>query len=181
MNDIVIVSYPRSGSTFLKYYYELRFQKQIHRDHIYKKKIGYNVVGIVREPASAIASYLAMQELFYEDYRASEDLADICIKEYIKAASFLRSKASLVFEYNFLINNPESAIEIISKQFGHDVVFDGEYNTKMMRNDDASFVPSSKVVERYEEILELVLGMDLSECLAEYNLLIEKESTWTIS
>lgn len=173
MTNLIITCYPRSGSTFLDFYFQLRFGKNIARDHVYRKKKNYSIIGIVRDPIESISSCIAMQEHYYEDYVVDKSSIVKEIREYAEASRFLISKAAIIIECDRLSLDPENEMLRISKKFKIDIVSDEPYQINLVENSDWSFLPSSKGLPRHTEIKSMLSEYDLSECYELYNTLNE--------
>ena len=155
----------------MDFYFQLRFGKNIARDHVYRKKKNYNVIGIVRDPIESISSCIAMQEYYYEDYFVDEKTITKEINEYIEASRFLINKAAIVIDCDRLSEDPESEMLRISKKFNMDIVSTEPYQIDLVENSDWSFLPSSKDLPRHAEIKSILSGYDLSRCYELYNTL----------
>lgn len=171
MTNLIITCYPRSGSTFLDFYFQLRFGKNIARDHVYRKKKNYSIIGIVRDPLESISSCIAMQEHYYEDYVVDENSIRKEISEYIEASRFLINKAAIVIDCERLSADPEKEMVRISEKFNIDIVSNDPYQINLVENSDWSFLPSSKDLPRHSEIKNMLSNYDLSGCYELYNTL----------
>ena len=171
MTNLIITCYPRSGSTFLDFYFQLRFGKSIARDHIYRKKKNYDIIGIVRDPVKSISSCIAMQEYYYEDYIVDEQTIEKEIAEYAEACRFLINKASIIIECDRLSANPENEMQRISNRFNMDIVSEEQYQINLVENSDWSFLPSSEGLPRHAEIGDMLSKHDMSECYRLYEVL----------
>jgi hypothetical protein len=176
-HDILIATYPRSGSTFFRHYFFKSTNLSINKTHkdILNNDYKY-VFTIIREPISSITSAYVMSNHYDPQLNNSEDQKIEWQKRYyINFYNELLSIEDMVF-LNF---KDLDKIEILASKVANDL------NIKNFKNIDSKFVDvrdkpshqflkSSKKITDYDRILEKVKLLNLDECFDLYNKALDK-------
>lgn len=185
-NAIYVITYPRCGSNFLclKLINDLgvSFETNLTKTHDLINHDGYGV-SIIRNPYESIVSYVAMSKKFIGNNSDNEIIEEAIVKYEEFYNYLINSFKGVVFSYDALINVPDIIINKISKDLSiakidrnENIIFemikDNVYSLKVADRRVAAvnnFVPSSTILEEYEQVKVKLREYDLSNGFDLYN------------
>lgn len=165
MNPPKIIAYPRSGTHYFQNLILTHSSQKITFSH-YPVPENRFIITIARDPFDSIQSLVAMRRYYNPETYAEADYLDY----YVELYKYLYSNASLVIDYNDLINFPEEITKITCDLIGFEK---NPSNHKMHGNKkEIKYLVSSKTVKDYNE--EYFKTEDMNNCYKEYNRLLSK-------
>ena len=174
----IIVSYPRSGQSYVKYAFTLSFLKSFKSSHLNKpgeiddlKNYDY-VIMLTRNPLDSISSMVAMEMEFFPHYDLKETV-EKRIKEYIKFYSIALNKIDLFIDFEDIANNFNKVINYVSVHSGYPIL-NNEITDYVNDDNKTNFLKSSKKSKNYEKVFDFVKSYDLNQCSSLYNLSLER-------
>jgi hypothetical protein len=165
MNPPKIVAYPRSGTHYLQSLILAHSSKKITFSH-YTVPENRFIITIARDPFDSIQSFVAMRKHYNPETYTKTDYLDY----YVDLYKYLDLNASLIIDYNDLINFPEETTKMICDLLGFEKTV-SDYNT-LDDNKDIEYLVSSKTVKEYGE--EYFKIESMAECYKEYQKLLSK-------
>ena len=123
----MIVSYPRSGKSYLQSILTLAFSKKFDFSHLNKPgekqklKEYDHIISLVRNPIDSISSIVSMQMEFDNSLNVN-DLIDTRIKEYIDFYSFALNSQCIFINFDDIEKNIDKIIKYISKISRYDII-----------------------------------------------------------
>jgi len=165
MNNPKIITYPRSGKHYLEGLILRYSSRGIKSAHKASNNDGF-IITIARNPFDSIQSNIAMKKHYNPETYADHDYIDY----YTELYKFLNSNASLVIDYDDLINFPEEITKMVCDLIG----FEKRPSNHIMYEDnkDWEYLVSSKTVKEYNE--EYFKIKDIANCYDQYNNLLSK-------
>lgn len=165
MNNPKIITYPRSG----KHYLEGLILRYSSRGIMSTHKASHDnsfIITIARDPFDSIQSNIAMKRHYNPETYSEHDYIDY----YVELYKFLNNNASLVIDYNDLVNFPEKITKMVCDLLG----FEKRPSNHIMYGDnkDWEYLVSSKTVKEYNE--EYFKIKDIANCYDQYNNLLSK-------
>lgn len=166
--DIIISTFPRSGSNFLREYLTQRTDiKTIIKTHSpIDKNLVYDepVVSIARNPLDSIASIVSMEKTLFDG--DIEGYIKTRIEDYLYFYSNIQN-ASMILSYDDLIADPDIVVtQLCSKLNGtmnnekYESLLQDKYGPKYTNN----YIVTSSSLSNYSLIHNKVASYDLSEC-----------------
>ena len=173
--QINLVTYPRSGSRFLRDLInqsanpnDLRLEFN-HTPGYYDPE--HLTVSVVRNPFDAILSLVSMDIHHFPD-NDIEDLIKKRINFYILFNKDILENFDMWFNFDFLINNPSKVVDIIFKRAG--IKRSGfEYIDMIVDRPDKRNLKTSKTSPYFNEVKDILKLYDLSKCEDLYRKLID--------
>lgn len=174
----MIVSYPRSGKSYLQSMLTLAFSKNFDFSHLNKpgekqKLKDYDhIISIARNPIDSISSIVSMQMEFNSSLNVN-DLINTRIKEYINFYSFVLNGKYAFINFDDIEKNISEIIKYVSKISGYDII---NSNPKDIVKDTPSqkFLKSSKKSTNYNYVRSIVINKNLYDCDSLYNLSLSR-------
>jgi hypothetical protein len=165
MNPPKIIAYPRSGTHYLQNLILRYSSKKITFSH-YPVTENNFIITVIRDPFDSIQSFVAMKKYYNPETYNETDYLDY----YVELYKYLDHNASLVIDYNDLINFPEKTTKTVCDLLG---LKRTPLEYKMHGNKKAiEYLVSSKTVEEYNE--EYFKIEDMDDCYKEYHNLLSK-------
>jgi len=187
--EIHLITYPRSGSTYLSKLFNESFQKHIYRKHPYgtkKMDLGYSknddyyndagsesfkknnyIITVLRNPVDSISSLCYMENFYSEDINI-----DLKIKQYIEyyycCFEYILKVVDLIIDFNDIDIHKNNILEYVSNETNNKII-NKNYIPKILDFPEKNFLKSSKVNKDYEYIKEKVMNNDLTLCYEIYN------------
>lgn len=176
--SIAVVTYPRSGSTYLAWLFSFSFNKKVDKFHLDQegeleslKNYKYSI-GTVREPVESISSIVSMEALYFrngEEFdKYTSAMIEKRIKEYINFYTLSLNNIDLLFDYETINSKRNELLYYVSSLTGNNIV-NKEYVDLVKDRPKIGYLRSSKTYDHYELIKEKVLSYDLSDCFIVYN------------
>lgn len=183
-NNILILTYPRTGQHLLRYLFDktdANFNWSHNIDN-YKFKWksdperpfydgSQKVITIVRDPKDAITSYI-VYNIFQGDLK-SDNIVDYLkliesafTKEYVLFWEYMLDIVDIYIDYDFLVGNQNNVMYKLSNMFNFNYNPDKEDSIL----DYKKHIMSSKDHEYYNIVLEAVAQFDLKKCYDIYNI-----------
>lgn len=180
--NLAIVTYPRSGSTYLAWLLGYSFGTQIDKFHLDKpgeleSLNNYDfTLTTVREPIESITSIVTMESIYFMGDQDFDEYMDKTIRSRIKQYedfyTIAQDKISLHFDYNEINTKRKELVDYISTITDTKLMNSGYVD--LVRDQPAKgFLRTSKTAEDYDKVMELVLDYDLSKCLEIHTSCIE--------
>ena len=175
----IIISFPRSGKSYLQMNLSLAFRKNFDFSHLNKPEQinelnNYDyLIALVRNPIDSISSIVAM-ELEFNNNLKIDDLINKRITEYIKFYSFALKNADTFIDFNSIVNDINKVIEYVSLVTNNDILNNQTANNVITDFIMFNFLKTSKETEKYKNITFAVKNKDLNECLKLYQNALER-------
>lgn len=179
--NIVSLTFPRSGSHFLKHCIKQTTGYEILRLHAPKDApASYYKVSVVRNPFDAISSIVSMNRKVFADAGNTEDKMydmgwqiNFEIEVFKSIYTDLLNVIDTFVKYDDLVNNTEDTIDTLINIFGLTKISElGDYETsyeEASKNFEGSIIKTSKILSDYDIVRDSLLDYDLSECYNLYN------------
>jgi len=176
--NIAVVTYPRSGSTYLAWLLSLSFNKRIDKFHLdidgeIKTLNDYDYsITTVREPIDSISSMITMESLYFRKDQDFDLYVNEAITKRIKQyTDFYSNAINLVdtfFDYNVINTHRAELVEYVSKQTNTKIV--NTHYVDLVRDDPKNnFLRSSQKSPEYNHIRNILNEYDLSSCFDVHN------------
>ena len=178
---MLITSFPRSGSHFLRESIILNYNIKENIDKTHTPDRGKNAVTIIRNPKECISSLISMDILFHRPLYLPEQNSDaffiqrinqLC-DSYIDSIEFCHKHIKEIYPIKFddLVLNLDIEIK---KMLNHYNIKYKYKNSLIYIEDDynRNFVASSKQIKEYDKIYELVTPLVVNAELT-YNSMIK--------
>jgi hypothetical protein len=175
--SIIISSFPRSGSNFLREYLtqctdivtRLKIHDPIDSNFLHEGPI----VSIARNPLDSIISIVAMENVFFEG--DIDEYITQRIDDYIYFYSNIKN-ADVVVSYDELVSDTRSVANKLCSVFGG-TLNDNQYET-LLEDKPAprytnSYVVTSSKLYNYKVVAQKIKDYDLSECNAIYTKVLD--------
>lgn len=176
--SIAVVTYPRTGSTYLSWLFGYSFGKQIDKFHLdypgqFESLKNYDcTISTVREPVESIASIVAMESMYFRNDQDFDTYTNKTIKlridEYLRFYSIAQKNITLLFDYNDINSKRKELVEYVSKFTNNNIINHG-YVDIVKDQPSKGFLRTSKTAQDYDKVLSYVLRHDLSNCLEIHN------------
>lgn len=176
--SIAVVTYPRTGSTYLSWLLGYSFATQIDKFHLDKpgqleSLSNYDcTITTVRDPIESITSIVAMESVYFrnnEDFDTyTNKTIELRIDEYVRFYTLAQEKIDLHFDYNIINTKRTELVNYISN-FTNTKIINTGYVDLVKDQPSNGFLRTSKTAEDYDKVLSYVLKHDLSTCLEIHN------------
>lgn len=182
--QIVLSTYPRSGSVFFKRLISLNaanFSKLKKGDFIFDFKKTHSLdnnadllVTIARNPLDSIVSNTTMM-MHYNNANTISEALTFALKQYCESYKFFIENANVVILFDDLTNNPEAVIKnflsIFFKINDYDKIL---ISIEIDDMKEEGHLSTSKRSEYYDRVLEACSSLDLSYANLLFNQLVSK-------
>lgn len=184
--DIYLITYPRSGKNWFKWYIENKTNLSIDlipyvkndgsdKDFIISQSDWFeskfknidninNAMAIIRNPKDSLSSILTMENLQTIDFRYNQ---------YIHYYEFILDKINNIFRFEDVVNNPSDIARYFSKINNKSFSEEGwgyeEYKQWYIQTQDQRKLITSKSHNLYNKSVSIVEGLDLSKHYDLYN------------
>ena len=184
--DIYLITYPRSGKNWFKWYIENKTNLSIDlipyvkndgsdKDFIISQSDWFesqfknidninNAMAIIRNPKDSLSSILTMENLQTIDFRYNQ---------YIHYYEFILDKINNIFRFEDVVNNPSDIARYFSKINNKSFSEEGwgyeEYKQWYIQTQDQRKLITSKSNNLYNKSVSIVEGLDLSKHYDLYN------------
>ena len=173
MNSVKLVTYPRSGSHFLR---DMLLQKTgfdlrgTHR----KNDTSDFIITIVRNPLDCFISLIKMDEYYggKQGDGNSRKNGRFLIKNYVEFHDEMYKRANMVIDYNDLVNKPLETVTAVAEALGLQVN-DKEYVSTLKDRGAIRYLVSSAKVPMDPD--DYVYSYDLTKPLESYEKVLEKK------
>jgi hypothetical protein len=166
INNRMLLTYPRSGSHYLKELINQKTGTILKATHDKEKVFDNYIISIIRNPKDTLKSKYAMQA-HYEADKIFNYYSD----DYHVFYKHLIDNASILINYNDLINETDKLIEYLFDYFN--LVDNGSvYKTNLKDYEGSKYLVSSKTSDAYKNID--MYQFDLTECNKIYDLCLSK-------
>lgn len=174
----IIISYPRSGKSYLQMILILAFGKQFDFSHLNKtgqinELDNYDhLISLVRNPIDSISSIVAM-ELEFNKNLEIDYLINNRIKEYVNIYSFSLKNANTFIDFKDIVNSPIKVIKHISAVTNYPIL-NNDPKDFIVDRPNEKFLKSSRKTKKYKEIVLAVSNKNLDECINLYQKALER-------
>ena len=158
--DYIILTFPRSGSNYLR---ELIRQKlrdpnnpdipiDIPKTHLPSEADGKKVISIIRDPYDTMKSLVALALTFPDDHEFTVDSGEIFkfpATEYMETYSYITANSDLIIDYRDLVSRPNDVLDHLAQSMNL-VVNKEEYVNQLV--DTTNHLVSSKTSKLYNSI-----------------------------
>jgi hypothetical protein len=172
--NIVLTTYPRSGSNFFREAFFLATGVHIDRTHDITKKNHEYTINISRDPMECMASWISMQRYFNEAPLSNDHyIKFVCIPNYLKFQSHIISRANFIINYLDLQSKPDVVIKDIANKTSTPLIMEDISMSKIeemlinIENRRDGYLKTSLKSEQYQLVMEDLQKYNLDEC---YNL-----------
>jgi hypothetical protein len=167
--DAIIACYPRSGSTYLGKLFEQRTLRHAKKTHGVEISKTTTVIGIFRDPAESISSFISKSMTFpnidtHIDSINMDSLIANHAHNYKNYLKFLIERADCLIDFSSFIKDPEGCIVSLSDFLQIEVVRLDDFIDDMQESEADSFVKTSKTLDSYQIVSNLVNQAHLEEC-----------------
>lgn len=180
--SIAVVTYPRSGSTYLSWLLGYSFGMQIDKFHLDQmgqldSLVNYDcTITTIREPIESIASIVSMESIYF---RGNQDFYDytnktiqIRINQYVNFYMLAQEHTNLHFDYNIINSKRKELVDYVSN-FTNNKIINHGYVDLVKDQPAKGFLRTSKNAKDYDKIVSMVKEHDLSKCLEIHNACIQ--------
>jgi HEPN domain-containing protein len=146
--DYVILTFPRSGSHYLR---QLIYQNTgvfIEKTHSISEVSGKKVISIVRNPEDSFRSNVAMQK-FYSGLSYLGKPIDL--SEYDDFYTYLINNSLMLIDYEDLVLKPERVAKAVSYNLNLNYI-PAEYKDILTDKPQYEYLVSSKKVKEYDKV-----------------------------
>jgi hypothetical protein len=167
--DAVIACYPRSGSTYLGKLFEQRTLRHAKKTHSLQIDEDTTVIGIFRDPAESISSFISKSVNMSKKHIPIENLDENGpiahhANNYQNHLRFLIDRSNCLIEFSSFIKDPEACISRLSDFLNVEIVRLDEFIDDMDESRVDSFIKTSKTLDNYQKISDLVGRASLDKC-----------------
>ena len=128
------------------------------------------IIGIVRNPIDSVASIIALlKHNNEEDWNRQRDWN----QEVVHTMLQIMQRADIVIDFNELVNDPETIAQKISSITGLPL-FPSDEPIVVLDEPNSMFIPTSKNVEGYDDIHNLVKSYYLSPAIEAYKVILDR-------
>jgi hypothetical protein len=176
--SIAVVTYPRTGSTYLSWLLGYSFGKQIDKFHLdkpgqFETLPNYDcTITTIREPVESITSIVAMESMYFRNDQDFDTYTNktiqFRIEEYVRFYTLAKNNVTLHFDYNIINSKRKELVEYVAKFTDTKIINDG-YVDIVKDQPSKGFLRTSKSAQDYDKVLSYVLNHDLSKCLEIHN------------
>lgn len=175
-SEAVIICYPRCASTYLGRYIEQRTMKHLQKIHHLKVIPGYKIVGIIRNPVDALASFVSM--VGHHENRVDYDkILEKQIIKYNLSLEFLIKNADIIVDHKTIIENPEYSVKTICDFLNIKIKYNFDYVDQIEDIPKDHFLKTSKRLESYSRILEIIDKTDIAKSENLYKIALQLDKT----
>jgi hypothetical protein len=171
--NIAVVTYPRSGSTYLAWLLSLSFNKKIDKFHLDKEGeidslVNYDYsISTVRGPIESISSIVTMESFYFRNDQDFESYVDQAItkriKEYVEFYSNAINLVDVLFDYEVINTQRNELVRYVSKQTNSKIL-NTTYLDLVKDEPKNNFLRSSQTSSEYKDIKNMLNNYDLSSC-----------------
>jgi predicted DNA-binding WGR domain protein len=176
--SIAVVTYPRTGSTYLAWLFGYSFATQIDKFHLDKDgqleglpKYDCTITTL-REPAESIASIVTMESIYFRNDQDFDTYTNKTIEsridEYVKFYTLAQDNITLHFDYNIINTKRKELVDYVA-DFTNTKIVNHGYVDLVKDQPSKGFLRTSKGAVDYSKVLSMVLDKDLSKCLEIHN------------
>jgi hypothetical protein len=179
-NDIILTTYPRSGSHFFHKAFLLLTGIHIDKTHDITKTKHKYIINISRDPAESIASWIIMQKHFHNLINNENYIKLVCVPRYIKFQSNIIISANFIINYLDLKLQPDIVVKDIANKTNSPLIVDSlnvnkaEKMLDEISNKNNLYLKTSSTFKEYPLILENLKKYNLDMCYDLYYKSIER-------
>ena len=173
-----ILTFPRSGSHFLREYMIQATGKFLLSSHEYddylkiQDVVKDNTITILRNPVDTIASLSVIikhsKKNIDQEGVSDQSFVDDAKSMYIGFYKDIVPRINYVIDYEKLINNPKDVMKSISAKLRLELITT-EYKNRLVDSPESNYLVTSTASKDYQIFKELVGNEDLTECWELYN------------
>jgi hypothetical protein len=171
-----LVTFPRTGSFFLKYLLETNSSIVINKEHDYVAS-GPNkkIISTIREPQDTLISYITM----LCHYRKGFDIdwsIQFLAHSYYKYCKYFINSSDVIVEYDSLVRDPQKTLEKLFNRL--DINYNEELILEFKQDDmvEKHHLSSSKSSEWYDVVSDKVLSANLGNAIMYYDRITKSEN-----
>jgi hypothetical protein len=176
--SIAVVTYPRSGSTYLSWLLSLSFNQKVDKFHLDKDgqlesldSYGYTIT-TVRDPIDSISSIVTMESFYFrndQDFNLYvNDAIKKRIKEYVEFYSNAIKLVDTFFDYNSINTQRHQLVEYVAEKTNSKIL-NRNYLDLVKDEPKNNFLRSSQKSSEYKDIRSILNYYDLSSCFDIHN------------
>lgn len=162
--EVAVITFPRSGSFFLKGLIENNSGLKVIKTHVPDLTKTKTVITIARNPKDTITSYLAMLAE-YRDFQDYEGVAKELLNDYVENYKYFMSHADIIIDFDNLVNHPEQTLKAILQATDQDIPEQIEVKTIDTDMIDVEHLSSSKKSLSYNEMSIICDHLDMSDAI----------------
>lgn len=174
-DNIILISFPRSGGNFLLDYIKsqsrIKISYQHHTDT--SKKI---IMSIVRDPIDSLASLITMQYFFGGKLLLTNKLEDVVtnfsIPHYLNLYNFLLSKDTIFINYKDFSDMDKLMPKLYNKLNIKNYSYDDDMDEP--GGIDKGYLATSKNQENYEEVKNILKNINMDKCYDVYKKALDR-------
>ena len=173
-SEYSIVTIPRTGSHYLQDRIEQHTGVYVKKYHSLQNN---KMITVIRDPIDFLSSYVAMDALYYK--RGSLDHFFSSPERYCFSDWFsdndmeIVDNFDIIVKYESLINSPFETVTKIAEKMSIEVIED-RYKSNIVDRPYMNHVVSSKNVNGYDTIRQVIEDQDLSRAYEIYNKFLAK-------
>lgn len=173
-SEYSIVTIPRTGSHYLQDRIEQHTGLYVKRSHELQNN---KMITIIRDPIDFLSSYVAMDALYYKEGSLDHFLSSpssYCFSDWFtKNDMDIVDNFDIIVKYESLINSPLETVRKIAEKMSIEIIED-RYKNNVVDRPYMNHVVSSKKVNGYDTIRQVIEEQDLSRTYEVYNKFLEK-------
>ena len=172
----MFVTFPRSGINYFSDYFEQMTSMMLLRSHKYKKIPNFVYFSIARDPIETITSEAAMI-LSSNNFDIDEVIADSCKKYLDFYRDVMNKQIDYIFKYEDLVLKTDKVL-MFFLEYTKTEYKKIEYTSSLQDGKQSNeYLVSSKKSNIYNEVLQKVKLLNLSEQYREYEVSVNKSIT----
>lgn len=173
-SEYSIVTIPRSGSHYLQDRIEQHTGVYVKRSHELQNN---KMITIIRDPIDFLSSYVAMDALYYKQGSLDHFLSSpssYCFSDWFTKNDIdIIDNFDIIIKYESLIDSPFETVKKIAEKMSINVIED-RYKSNIIDRPYMNHVVSSKNVNGYDTIRQVIEKQDLSRTYEIYNKFLDK-------
>lgn len=173
-SEYSIVTIPRSGSHYLQDRIEQHTGVYVKKSHELQNN---KMITIVRDPVDFLSSYVAMDALYYKQGSIDDFLSSpqkYCFSDWFTENDMdIVDSFDIIVKYESLINSPFETVKKIADKMSIEII-EHRYKSNVVNKPYRNHVVSSKDINQYDIIRQVVKGQDLSRTYEIYNKFLAK-------
>jgi len=173
-SEYSIVTIPRSGSHYLQDRIEQHTGVYVKRSHELQNN---KMITVVRDPIDFLSSYVAMDALYYKGGSLDHFFSfpeRYCFSDWFTDNDMeIVDNFDIIIKYESLIDSPFETVKKIAEKMSIEVIED-RYKSNIVDRPYMNHVVSSKNVNGYDTIRQVIEEQDLSRTYEIYNKFLDK-------
>ena len=173
-SEYSIVTIPRTGSHYLQDRIEQHTGVYVKRSHELQNN---KMITVIRDPIDFLSSYVAMDALYYKGGSLDHFFSypeRYCFSNWFTDNDIdIVDNFDIIVKYESLTNFPFETITKIAEKMSIEII-ENRYKNNSVDRPHMNHVVSSKNIEGYDKIRQIIEEQDLSRTYEVYNKFLER-------